>query len=142
MNLYDFYKNPEELNGHKDKLYHVPKLAYEALEDNINREDRDKLENAICKDSKYSLQYALLSNKAFPKGEEAISKDAQKSMQYALEILKSPFPKGEEAIAKNAQYSFEYAKYVLKKAFPKGEAAIAKNHWQSIMYQQFLAGLK
>lgn len=143
MNFYKFYKNPEDLNGYEDRIYYVPQSAYEALKDNPNSEDKDRLENAIAKSAKYSCEYAISVLKGpFPKGENAIAKDSFYSVRYTKKILQAPFPKGEDAIAKDAQYSFEYAKYVLKKAFPKGEEAIAKDDWYWDIYQQFLKGLK
>ena len=142
MNLYEFHSKPEELNGYEDRICYVPKLAFEALEENPNRPDKDKLENAITKNAKQSYMYSCYTLKGpFPKGEDAIAKDTKYSTWYAKYVLKGPFPKGEDTIAKDAWLSYEYAKEVLNGPFPKGEETLRNSRlWSG--YQSFLKDLK
>ena len=130
MNLYKFYKNPEELNGYEDRIYYVPQLAYEALINDDHRKDKDALENAVAKSAKYSVDYAWhvnrRFNKAFTEGEDTIAKDPWQSYMYAYRVLRGSFPKGENAIAKDAENSYLYAVEILKGPFLKGEEAMKK----------------
>ena len=143
MNLYKFYSNPEELNGYEDRIYYVPRLAFEALEENPNREDKNRLEDGITKNPKYAFIYAdSVLHAPFPKGEDAIAKSGYYSYWYAREILKGPFPKGEDVIAKDAERSCRYAVYILKGPFPKGEDVMRQNISVWDKYRQFLKGLK
>ena len=130
MNLYKFYKNPEELNGFSQRIYYVPQLAYEILINDGYRGEKNALEKAVSKSAKYSLEYARhvkrLYNRMFTEGEEAIAKDPWQSYLYAYTVLKGPFPKGEDAIAKDAENSYLYAVEILRGPFPKGEEAMKK----------------
>ena len=130
MNLYNFYKNPKELNGYKDRIYFIPTEAYDVLMLSKNKElkDRDKLEKCISSDAALSFYYANhLLQRPFPKGEDAIAKNINFAYRYANEVLKGPFPKGEDTISEFPEQSFHYAYFVLKAPFPKGEDAIARS---------------
>ena len=144
MNLYEFYSNPEELNGYEDRVYHIPELAYKTIFSNQkNKYDIKRLEDAISKKAKYSYEYAKDElGGPFPKGEDAIAKSHWYSFAYARYVLKGPFPKGEDAIAKDDCYAFKYAIDVLKGPFPRGEKIIKyhSEYWDE--YQQFLERLK
>ena len=127
MNLYNFYKNPEELNGYEDRIYHVPVLAFVELLSKSKAKDKDKLEDAVAKSPEWSSKYAQRTNKPFPKGEDAIGKNAMYSFEYARDILDGPFPKGEDAISKHTSAAFYYATNVLKTRWIPGEKAISSN---------------
>jgi hypothetical protein len=131
MNLYKFYKTPEDLHKHDSKEDHVIELFWDKYKN--NPKELKKREKAIAKSTEYSYLYAMDVLKGrFPLGEPAIAKSAKYSYWYARDILKGKFPLGEPAIAKSAKYSYWYARDVLRGEFKLGEPAIEKdeNYWK------------
>lgn len=125
MNIYKYFKHPEILNGYDDAIFHVPELAYEAIQKYGDIEPR--WVRAVATDAKLSCFYAYLIIKArFPQGEHAISKDAHQSAWYASHVVHGRFEAGEKAISKDANSSASYALKALKTRFPEGEKTIIK----------------
>lgn len=137
MDIYQFYKNPNELNSYEDRLYHVPQLAYEALRENPKRKDKSKLEDAIATSSLWSLEYSQhVKEGRFLKGEPIILQSPANSYAYACWAIKGRFKNGEQIISTSAEWSFHYALDVLEKRFLLGEDEIAKNLYFSLKYAE------
>ncbi|MGZ8924359.1 MAG: hypothetical protein ACXW2E_00615 [Nitrososphaeraceae archaeon] len=83
MNLYNYYNNPEQLQGYQTAIITMPDMAY------------------------YHANNVLKG--PFPEGEKAIATNAEYSYSYAVHVLKGPFPKGEPAITNEPAYSYLYA---------------------------------
>ena len=148
MNLYKFYKDPEELAGDCNHLeLYLPDAAYKKIANHkgpkpLDRTAAEKLETVIAKSANFSMKYAenILKHR-FIKGEDIISTSAPSSYIYAKLILGSRFRKGEDAIADDIYYSYQYAVHVLKGRFEKGEAKIkGSTYWEDycafINYQE------
>lgn len=76
----------------------LQELANELRSVPRNEEKIAFLENIIAVDPSFSLVYALMTQKPFPKGEEAMATNGWTAASYASSILKRRFPLGENAI--------------------------------------------
>lgn len=81
-----------------------------------NEEKIAYLESIIAVDPAFSLVYAIMTQKPFPKGEEAMATNGWTAAAYASSILKRRFPLGEKAIIESKKSNgFDgkaYKKYV------------------------------
>lgn len=91
------------------------------------------LEQLICDNSDYSLQYVwYVYHMPWPPGEKAIATSPHYAFYYALKTIQKRWPLGEPIIASHPYYAYAYARDIIKEPWPLGEHAIASDpHWKN-----------
>ena len=100
MNLYKYYKKPQDLVGGTEQHYYVSSKAYDWLQEHP---DDERALKCLAKDAWDSFYYANELGKPWPPGEPAMAKNVRVAMEYSTELLQGRFLMAEPYLKKLAK---------------------------------------